>query len=109
MNFQVPCINQVSPEHGDTPACDHRSHVPSEFDLNVGQSTLRMHTPQCPNTVNDERVPDNRGLEALHPAPYLDRFSQRLNDVCRDRLQVILRENTFNTIINIDSVTPTSE
>ena len=37
-----------------------------------------MHTPQCPNTVNDERVLGNWGLEALLPTPYLDRFSQRL-------------------------------
>jgi hypothetical protein len=61
----------VSPEHRDTTACNHRLRMPREFDLNIGQSTLRMHTPQCPNTVNDERVLGDWGLEALHPAPYL--------------------------------------
>jgi hypothetical protein len=69
--------------------------MPREIDLNVGQSTLRLLAPQCPNTVNDERVLGDWFLKALFPAPYLHRLSQRpvVSRYVGYHLQVMLKRH----------------
>lgn len=53
----------------------------AERDFNVRQPTLFVHISQCTNTVNDESVIFNRGLETLFAAPYVPRV-QSLYSMC---------------------------
>ena len=45
--------------------CKLRYHMSAESDFEIGQSTFRMHVTVCPDTVHDETVVGDRGLESL--------------------------------------------
>ena len=42
----------------------------TEIHFKVGQAALRVHVAICPDTVDDEAVVGDRGLEPLQPIPW---------------------------------------